>query len=171
MMSLFGTSEKEPRHDQMAEQAPLENGRDIPTAEALAQAQEGLKKRGRGRPKGSGSKSTSGPSPEDAAHQTRVMLDKLFDPKLWGPLIAMPADSMLALTGHEHWNLSQVERDTLGATASTAAQYLGIENPKTLAVSLLLVNLAMVYAPRAIKEFSIMKAERDKNGKENRLGT
>lgn len=171
MMGLFGTSEKEPRHDQMGEPAPLENGRDIPTAEAMAQAQEGLKKRGRGRPKGSGTKSTSGPSPEDAAHQTRVMLDKLFDPKLWGPLIAMPADSMLALTGHEHWNLSTVERDTLGATASTAAQYLGIENPKTLAISLLLINVAMVYAPRAIKEFSLMKAERDKNSKENRLGT
>lgn len=169
MMGLFGASDKGPRNDSMGDAATMESGGDLPTSEAFSNAAEGIKKRGRGRPKGVSGK-PSAPTSEGAA-EARIMLDKLFDPKLWGPLIAMPADSMLALTGHAHWDLSTTERETLGATASTAAQYLGIENPKTLAISLLLINVAMVYAPRALKEFSLMRAEREKNGKENRLGT
>ena len=136
--------------------------RNVPVAEATAKAAEGVAKRGRGRPKGSSSKTTARSENEESS---QVMLDKLFDPKLWGPLVTAPADAMLSLSGHEHWNLSGTERETLAVTATTAAQYMGVENPRTLAFSLLLINLAMVYLPRTIKEFALLRATREEANK------
>lgn len=148
----------------------VESGRDGPTADAVASATEELPKRKRGRPRGTGAKAASA-SATAAEDETAVMLDDLFKPELWGPLAAMPADAMLAMTGHAFWNLGKEERETLGTTATTAARFMGIQNPKALAISLLLVNLAMVYAPRAIKEFALMKEEREKKARENKHGS
>lgn len=138
----------------------------LDTARVEASAQ--LQKRGRGRPRKDGQPPHQNVSPEKAGIEAdQKKLAELFDPAIWGPIVSMPADAMLALTGHEHWNLRDTERSILGTTASTAAQYLGVQSPKTLALALVLINLAMVYLPRTIKEFSLIRDERESKKQRN----
>lgn len=87
-------------------------------------------------------------------------LDQLHDPKAWGALLGAPADVAQALTGREHWQLSEKERDTLGACGSAAARVMMVTNPKALAFAMLGSALTMVYLPRLIKEARAMRAEK-----------
>lgn len=128
------------------------------TDTALLAAKGNLeKRRGRGRPP----KDTAAPA--DNAPRVNAAsgdLARLFDPTVWTPLVRLPADAMVALTGREFWNLQDKEAAALGASAASAAQYVGIENPKSLAISLFLVSAIVVYGPRALKELDARRAER-----------
>lgn len=102
-------------------------------------------------------------TPEQKASQEKLEkiaqdLEKIFDPNLWEPLMALPANAMLAWTGDEKtWNLSDKEVKTMGSTASTAMRYVGIDDPKWLAVSMMFASIAMVYAPRTIRHLAIQR--------------
>ncbi len=138
---------------------------DLGTASSNHQADAALlaakgnleKRRGPGRPP------KNPPAPTDNAPRVNAAsadLAKLFDPAVWTPLVRLPADAMCALTGREFWNLQDKEAAALGTSAASAAQYVGIENPKSLAISLFLVSALVVYGPRALKELDARRAER-----------
>lgn len=128
------------------------------TDTALLAAKGNLeKRRGRGRPPKDQNAPTDNAPRVNAASAD---LAKLFDPTVWTPLVRLPADAMCALTGREFWNLQDKEAAALGASAASAAQYVGIENPKSLAISLFLVSAIVVYGPRALKELDARRAER-----------
>jgi len=131
--------------------------------QARAELAAELPKRKRGRPRkdqgGSGTAGVAGPgaSPQ-LTEEVRAQLEQCYDPKAWGALLTMPADLMMTLTGGKHWDVSKDERDTLGAAGSTAARFMTIDNPRTLAFLMLGSALFTVYVPRALME---MKARKD----------
>lgn len=85
-------------------------------------------------------------------------LEKIFDPSIWEPLMALPANAMLAWTGDERtWNLSEKEIKTMGQTASAAMRYVGLTDPKYLAIAMMFASIAMVYAPRTIRHLAIVR--------------
>lgn len=88
-------------------------------------------------------------------------LDALHAPEAWGALLGAPADIAQALTGRDHWNLSDKERNTLGATGSAAARVMMITNPRALAFAMLGSAVTMVYLPRLIKEARAIRAEKE----------
>lgn len=84
--------------------------------------------------------------------------EKVFAPELWEPLMSLPANAMLAWTGDEKtWNLTDKEIKTMGSTASTAMRYVGITDPKWLAMAMMFASVAMVYAPRTIRHLAIVR--------------
>ena len=71
----------------------------------------------------------------------------------------MPANVMLAWTGNEKlWNLPEREVKTMGQSTATAMRYLGVHDPKALAIVMALASIMMVYSPRTIKQLAITRA-------------
>lgn len=114
------------------------------------------KKSGRG---SAGAGEASSTSDDLALQKIQQGLDELFRPEAWEPIMALPGDAMLAFTGREHWNISREERKTLGTTASTAARFMAIENPKYLAISLCATAIITVYGSRIVKDLAMRKKE------------
>lgn len=92
-------------------------------------------------------------------------LDALHDPKAWGALLGAPADVAVALTGRDYWQLTEKERDTLGASGSAAARVMMITNPRSLAFAMLGAAITMVYLPRVIKEARHQRKEQQEQKK------
>lgn len=150
-------------------------------AQARGEVSQELPKRKRGRPPGSGTgthsaagggtrqagTSAPGISPELRA-ELQKQVEACYDPKAWGALLAAPADVMLSLTGGKHWNLGQEERATLGAAGSTAARFMSIDNPRTLALMMLGSALFAIYVPRITEELKGRKAKEAEAGKQER---
>jgi len=147
-------------------------------AQARGEVMAELPKRKRGRPPGSGTgtnqaasggtrqagTSAPGISPE-LARELQKQVEACYDPKAWGALLAAPADVMLSLTGGGHWNLGNEERATLGAAGSTAARFMSIDNPRTLALMMLASALFAIYVPRITTELKKRKQIEEAPGK------
>jgi hypothetical protein len=143
---------------------------------AALQGAETATRRGPGRPRkdGTNPSGTRAPKPQSAPNtispeldaEMRKQLEQCYDPKAWGALLAMPADAALAITGHEHWNVKKDERETLGACGGTAARFMMVSSPKTLAFMMLASALFSVYVPRAVMEVKAMRAEKKQEVKD-----
>ena len=148
--------------------APVADVGSVAAAQARSEVAAELRKPRRGRPPGTGKNQTTGGgtgqagtagvSPELSAELTR-QLEACYDPKAWGALLAAPADVALTLTGRKHWNVSSEERATLGAAGSTAARFMSINNPRTLALMMLASALFAVYVPRLTQELAARRSE------------
>lgn len=139
----------------------------LDAARADVSAEVAKRKRGRPRADGGG---VAGATPTLSADQAALAkiqegLDRLYRPEAWKPLVCLPANVALAFTGNKHWELESEEKENLAQTVSTAAQYMAIQNPRSLALSLAAMAIITVYAPRIIKEASIRrekKADKEK---------
>lgn len=145
-------------------------GDSLNAATSAAMASAAQSKRGRGRPRKDGAiaggiDGTISKSPRISSELRAEMarqLDALYDPKAWGSLLSMPADTALAITGKDRWKVSDDERKTLGSCGSVAARFVVFENPKTLALLMLSSALFSVYVPRATAELKEQIAARNK---------
>jgi hypothetical protein len=165
-IARLGGGEKSPAVP-VGEQAPVADNRNPARDAARADVVAEVKKR-RGRPRldGSSGAGAGTPSADDLALQKiQQGLDELFRPEAWEPIMALPGDAMLAFTGREHWNISREERKTLGTTASTAARFMAIQNPKYLALSLCATAILTVYGSRIVKDLALRKIEKEKAAK------
>lgn len=123
-------------------------------------------KRGRGRPAGtkpSGFSVSSSPTKKAAGGNDAKMIDDLFSPANFKALVRVPADIRLAVTGRKHWELKDSEVDTLAITASTTAKYFSNTDPKWLAVSMLCMNVCMIYGARIIEDVRLNRDAENKN--------
>jgi len=130
-----------------------------------AAAEETIARFKNGNPRKS-SRGTSGRAdPASAAladQQAKIQaeLGKLYSPENWKAIVKAPADLRLALTGREHWNLSKDEVETLATTASTAAQYWLVADPKYLALTLFIFNISVIYGSRVALDVAASRAEK-----------
>ncbi len=138
------------------DQGGVENMESIPLDTAAPD-----QKRGRGRPAGAKSGGFSEPTNtiKKAPYGNEAkMIDDLFSPANFKALVRVPADIRLAVTGRKHWELKDAEVDTLAITASTTAKYFSNTDPKWLAVSMLCMNVCMIYGARIIEDVRLNKA-------------
>lgn len=137
-------------------------------ANVSAAAQE-IGKRKRGRPPGSKNSGggnvggSNGPIP-----LSNPQFAQLFDPELWGRVLAAPGAAMAGITGKERWLISAEEKKALGATGSIAAQCWAVTDPKWLAASLALITVIEVYGVRFAAEMVERNAELKKKREEQR---
>src|SRR3970040_33343 len=89
--------------------------------------------------------------------------EELYQPETWEGIMSAPADTMLALTGKDRWNLSEKERRVMGNSASLTAKCFAITDPKWLAVSMLCITIMQVYGTRAGMEYTEYLAKRKRN--------
>lgn len=134
----------------------------ITAARANAQAELQTTSRRRGRPSKDSSSLRSDTSalPPDLQAEIQRQIEGALDPRAWAALLALPADTALAITGREHWKISKDERDTLGATGSAMARAMMIANPKMLCLIMLSSAMFSCYMPRVIKEAEHLKQKR-----------
>ncbi|MDE2020651.1 MAG: hypothetical protein KGJ13_09975 [Patescibacteria group bacterium] len=137
------------------------------SAEAKAEAKADLEKRKRGPYNKTGKYSKLGGGERPAAPpgagippQIQEELDRLFAPEIWEPLVEMPAAIGEALTGHEHWSLSEKEKRVGSISVSTAAKYAGLQSPAKLAFLLAALNLTGIYMPKILAEIKIRGEEK-----------
>lgn len=96
---------------------------------------------------------------------------QLYSPAIWEKALCAPADAMAAITGRKHWEVSQKEREALGATGSIAAQCFAVSDPRWLAVSLALITLIDVYGVRIAIDYAEKKrVEKEKERKKQEGG-
>lgn len=93
-----------------------------------------------------------------AAEDAAKILDAILDPKIWRGVVAAPGDMMVAVTGREHWELSEDERDTLAKTGAATARAFAVTDPKWLALSLFAFSILSIYGGRITKD---LKDKRD----------
>lgn len=89
---------------------------------------------------------------------SQSQFEKLYTPELWQRVLSSPADAALALTGDKIWELSDSEKQTLGATGSVAAQCFAVSDPRYLAASLALIAIIDIYGIRLAKSYADKKA-------------
>lgn len=73
---------------------------------------------------------------------------KIYDPKIWGRALAAPGDTLAAITGKKLWEISDEEKEHLGATGSLAAQVYAMSDPRGLALALAAITVLDVYLTR-----------------------
>ena len=162
--SLRGDTPKMDEHAEAVQPAtstPAAHIRAEATAAAEAEISTATRKRGRPR------KTDGANASDNSALQGKIneaisaQLDQLHDPKLWAPLMAMPAYAAQALTGNkDRWELEKEEKEYLGLAASTAARTMMITNPRALAFTMLAAAVVSVYGPRAVAQFQEMAAKK-----------
>lgn len=144
-------------------QSSVENLESVPIDTATPD-----QKRGRGRPASSKSSSNivhASPTKKAPSGNEAKMIDDLFSPNNFKALVRVPADIRLAVTGRKHWELRDAEVDTLAITASTTAKYFSNTDPKWLAVSMLCMNVCMIYGARIIEDVRITREEANAHNK------
>lgn len=97
---------------------------------------------------------------------SQAQFAKLYSPEIWEKALCTPADAMAAITGRQHWQISQKEREALGVTGSIAAQCFAVTDPRWLAASLCLITILDVYGVRIMIDLADRKREREKAKKE-----
>lgn len=135
---------------------------------AANRVQEELQKPRRGRPPGTGSKASgtsAAPPASQLTPELAAQIEGMFKPEAWAPLMSLPADAMLALTGNDWWNVKESERVAMGATASCAARFLVTQHPRTLAVIMVSAAVLSVYAPRILKEAASRRPKKEEKQK------
>lgn len=136
------------------------------SAEVIRQRKERSDKGGTRGPRGTNNaKGVSGlPVP-----LSQTQFAALYNPEIWSKALAAPADALAAITGKKHWEVSQKEREALGATGSIAAQCFAVTDPRWLAVSLALITLLDVYGVRlAIDVADRRREQREKQKQQPR---
>lgn len=128
-------------------------------AAAVAESKEKLQRTKTNRPSGIGGATTQAGTPK-TPEQIGAELSALLQPEVWEPVVKAPANLMMALTNHAHWDISDKEAKPLAVTASSAMQYAAIRSPGLLALSLFLIHATIVYGPRTIMELKIRKDEK-----------
>ena len=93
--------------------------------------------------------------------ETAKQLEALFQPEQFQALVALPGETLFALTGWENWLLLKEEKAILAASASACAKYWLTIDPKYVALILFGFNFAQVYGSRYIA----YSAEQKKNAK------
>ena len=166
-MALFARKTEELVGENVSTPDPSQVAADrvVPSDSTGASAAETIEEfRGkRGRPSGkSNSKRTADPLAEQQA-KIQAELGKLYSAENWEAIVRAPADLRLALTGREYWNLNDKEVKNLSQTASTCAQYWLTSDPKYLALTLLMFNIATVYGARIALD--VAEARKAKRGK------
>ena len=124
-----------------------------PVAEALLEVKEGAQKIRKPYTK----RIHSNEDTESKARQEKIQkdLDAIFQPELWEPLVSLPADLMLAITGEKDiWNLSEKDIKSMSVSTNVAMKYAGITDPKWFAIMAMTVAISRVYAPRTVKHFA-----------------
>lgn len=124
-------------------------------------AKEIIAKR-RGRPPGSTNNKPATPNESQTAAlaQMEALHAQLFSSENFEALVSMPGDLGFALTGNEHWFISDKERKVLSSTGSVACRFLG-GDPKWIAISLFAMALVSAYGGRAMKELFIRKQKKN----------
>jgi hypothetical protein len=168
-MGIFQRAQEEPLQDMSSSDpsAPKSDGvaSADPTIDKAKETIADFREGKRGRPKKS---KESKPDPlSEAQAKIQVELNRLYSPENWKAIVRAPADLRLALTGREHWNLSDREVQTLAETASTAAQYWLVADPKYLALTLLMFNIATIYGARIALD--VAQSRRDKRSKKEKI--
>jgi len=90
-----------------------------------------------------------------------ALFAKLYEPAIWARALAAPADTMAAITGHKHWELSVEEKEHLGVTGSLAAQMFAVSDPRGLALAICAITVLDVYGVRLLMELDARKKERE----------
>lgn len=80
-------------------------------------------------------------------------------------MLCMPAAGMHAITGHDRWEFSKEERDTIGLAGAALAETMMITNPRALAALMFVSIVGTAYVPRAIAE---LKEYTDKKKADNK---
>ena len=128
------------------------DNRSGPVTEALLEVEEGAKKIRKPY-----TKRLDPAEAADKARQEKIQkdLDDIFQPELWEPLVSLPADLMLAITGEKDiWNLSDKDIKSMAVSTNVAMKYAGITDPKWFAIMAMTVAISRVYAPRTVKHFA-----------------
>lgn len=143
------------------EKTVLQNEGSSVVSSAISTAKETAKKKRGPKPKSGGA--VEARRNEENARNAKLTaeLDKMFAPKMWEPIVQMPAAAMMAITGNSLWQLEDDEKKAMAQTVSTAAQYMGVTNPKYLALSMAFISVASVYAPRAVKQLNETRMKRN----------
>jgi hypothetical protein len=143
--------------------AGAESGSSVPGGSASEEVIRKRKQRSdAGKPRGARGGTTG--SSVQALSQTQFAA--LYNPEVWAKALAAPADAMAAITGRKHWEVSEKEREALGATGSIAAQCFAVTDPRWLAVSLALITVLDVYGVRLAIDFAERKKKREAEEKQ-----
>lgn len=132
-------------------------GTDSPSGTASASAETIRQRKQRsdtGKPRGP----RGGNSAASLPPISQAQFAALYDPKIWGRALGAPADAMAAISGKKHWELSQQERDNLGATGAIAAQCYAVSDPRALALALALITVLDTYGIRLAKDWADARA-------------
>lgn len=87
---------------------------------------------------------------EKQAKELQKVLDNLYKPENFAPLMRAPADIMLAITGDEVWNVGEKEMAVLSASAANTARYFLAADPKWIALTMFITALTTTYGSRTL---------------------
>lgn len=99
---------------------------------------------------------------EIRAEEANKTLDLLFSADNWAGLMRAPADTMLAVTGNDVWNIPDREMAVLSNNAALSARYFMIMDPKWIALTMLGFGLLNTYGTRTVKYILDAKREAKK---------
>lgn len=143
-------------------------GNSAPSADSSASAQvirERKKRSDAGQSRGTRSAQSTGSVPP----LSQGLFAKLYDPEIWGRALGTPADTMAAITGKQHWLISEKEKEALGATGSIAAQVYAVSDPRALALALCALTVIDVYGVRLAKDWADSRKEKAEEEKKKKL--
>lgn len=117
-----------------------------------------------GKPRGS----RSAPASASVQPLSAPVFAQLYSPEIWQKALCAPADAMAAISGKAHWQVSEKERQALGATGSIAAQCFAVSDPRWLALALCAITVLDVYGVRLALDLADRKkkAEEEKKKKQ-----
>lgn len=139
----------------MGEKTLLENAGDVAADAVAAKAKARISQ-------ARGSVDSAGKNPEEKivslqdkqkekqAKELQKVLDNLYKPENFAPLMRAPADIMLAVTGDEVWNVGEKEMAVLSASAANTARYFLAADPKWIALTMFITALTTTYGSRTL---------------------
>jgi hypothetical protein len=92
-------------------------------------------------------------------------VDRLFSPENFRALAVLPGETAFAMSGWEGWLVSKEEERSLSETASFTAKYYLQNDPKYVALSMFLVNLAVIYGTRTVAYYQEKREKEKASGK------
>lgn len=87
---------------------------------------------------------------ERQAKELQKVLDNLYKPENFAPLMRAPADIMLAVTGDDVWNIGEKELAVLSASAANTARYFLAADPKWIALTMFVTSISTIYGSRTL---------------------
>lgn len=87
---------------------------------------------------------------EKQAKELQKVLDNLYKPENFAPLMRAPADIMLAVTGDDVWNIGEKELAVLSASAANTARYFLAADPKWIALMMFVTSISTIYGSRTL---------------------
>lgn len=143
-------------------------GNSAPASDGSASAE--VIRRRKTRSDAGGTRGPRGSQPASSVQPlSQGLFAKLYDPEIWGRALGTPADTMAAITGKQHWLISEKEKEALGATGSIAAQVYAVSDPRALALALCLLTVVDVYGVRLAKDWADSRKEKAEEEKKKKL--